>query len=201
MIGSMRLRTVFWNRVVRVVARCVAAGAILFGVAGVSCHAKEMCPWINEQTAAGFLKGDVTATVTHASTGADKAAVAAATVTGISATIGDATCEFAHRDASGGVTRLRIEVVTMGDVAAAFPAYRGRCGTSGQPVRAIGNEAEVCSMAPAGRGAGVGVGEQVVGRVRERAFVVSIAAGAGADQATLRETTLRVAEQVAGFLF
>jgi hypothetical protein len=200
MIGSMKLGTISWNRAVRVVVRCVAVGAVLFGVAGVSCHAKEMCPWINEQTAAGFLKGDVTTTVTHASTGADKAAVAAATVTGISATIGDATCEFVHRDASGGVTRLRIEVVTMGDVAAAFPAYRGRCGTSGQPVRAIGNEAEVCTMA-AGRGAGMGVGEQVVSRVRDRAFVVSIAAGAGTDQATLRETTLRVAEQVAGFLF
>jgi hypothetical protein len=187
------------NRAVRAVARCVAAIAVLFGVAGVSCYAKEMCPWINEQTAAGFLRGDVTATVTHASTGADKAAVAAATATGISATIGDATCEFVHCNASGGVTRLRIEVVTMGDVAAAFPAYRGRCGTSGQPVRAIGNEAEVCSMAPAGRGAGVG--EQIVGRVRDRAFVVSISSVAGTDQATLRETTLRVAEQVAGFLF
>jgi hypothetical protein len=182
-------------------ARCIALFAVLFGGAGMTCHAKVMCPWINDATAAGFLKGEVVATVTRASAGADKAAVAAATATGISATIGDATCEFVHRDASGSVTRLRIEVVTMGDVAAAFPAYRARCGTNGQPVRAIGNEAEVCSMAPAGRGAGVGVGEQVVGRVRERAFVVSMAAGSGTDQATLRETTMRVAEQVAGFLF
>jgi hypothetical protein len=188
-----------WNRAVRLGARWIAVAVVLSCVAGVNCHAKEVCPWINDQTAAGFLKGDVTTTVTHASTGADKAAVAAATATGISATIGDATCEFVRRDAAGGVTRLRIEVVTMGDVSAAFPAYRGRCGTSGQPVRAIGNEAEVCSMTAATRGAGVG--EQVVGRVRDRAFVVSIAAGAGADQATLRETTLRVAEQVAGFLF
>jgi hypothetical protein len=156
-----------------------------------------MCPWINEATAAGFLHGDVTMTVTHTSNGADKAAAAAATATGTSVTVGDATCEFVRHDAAG-VTKLRIEVVTMSDVAAAFPGFRGRCGADSQPVRAIGNEAVVCGATAAVRG---GVAEQVVGRVRERAFVVSISAGAGTDQATLRETTLRVAEQVAGFLF
>ena len=180
------------------VARCVVVFAAMFGVAGVACHAKEMCPWINEQTAAGFLRGDVTTTVTRTSGGVDKAEAAAATVTGTSVTIGDATCEFVHRDASGGVTQLRIEVVTMANVEAGFPAFRGRCGADGQPVRAIGNEAVVCGAKAVVRG---GVAEQVVSRVRERAFVVSMSAGAGGDQATLRETTLRVAEQVAGFLF
>ena len=180
-------------------ARCFALFAVLFGAAGVTCHAKEMCPWINEATAAGFLRGDVTTTVTHSGTGADKAAAAAATVTGTSVTVGDATCEFVRHDASG-TTRLRIEVVTMAKIDAAFPGFRGKCGTDGQPVRAIGNEAVVCGMTGAATVRG-GVGEQVVGRVRERAFVVSISAGAGTDQATLRETTLRVAEQVAGFLF
>jgi hypothetical protein len=102
------------------------------------------------------------------------------------------------RHDAAGVTKLRIEVVTMSDVAAAFPGFRGRCGIDSQPVRAIGNEAVVCGVAAAVRG---GVAEQVVGRVRERAFVVSISAGVGTDQATLRETTLRVAEMVAGFLF
>ena len=177
--------------------RAVALFVVLFGVAGANCHAKEMCPWINEATASGFLHGDVTMTVTHSSTGADKAAAAAATATGTSVTVGDATCEFVRHDASG-LTQLRIEVVTMSDVAAAFPAFRGRCGADSQPVRSIGNEAVVCGMTATVRG---GVAEQVVGRVRERAFVVSISSGAGTDQATLRETTLRVAEQVAGFLF
>lgn len=183
------------------VARSVALLLVLIDVGAAACRAKETCPWINDATAAGFLKGEVVATVRHASTGADKAAVAAATATGISATVEDATCEFVRRDASSGVRRLRIEVVTMGDVAATYPAYRGRCGTNGQPVRAIGNEAEVCRLAPTGRAAGTGTGEQVVGRVRERAFIVWMTAEAGMDQATLRETTLRVAEQVAGFLF
>ena len=86
----------------------------------------------------------------------------------------------------------------MSNVAAAFPGFRGRCGTDSLPVRAIGNEAVVCGMTATARG---GVAQQVVSRVRERAFVVSISAGAGTDQATLRETTLRVAEMVAGFLF
>jgi hypothetical protein len=177
-------------------ARCVALLVVLFCAAGASCRAKDTCPWINEATASGYLHGDVTMTVMHTSTGADKAAAAAATATGTSETIGDATCEFVRHDASG-VTKLRIEVVTMSDVAAGFPAFRGRCGTDSQPVRAIGNEAVVCSM----KATGSGVVEQVVGRVRERAFVVSISSSAGSDQATLRETTLRVAEQVAGFLF
>ncbi len=178
-------------------ARCVALFAVLFGVAGANCHAKEMCPWINEVTASGYLHGDVTMTVMHTSTGADKAEAAAATATGTSVTVGDATCEFAHHDASG-VTQLRIEVVTMSNVTAAFPRFRARCGTDSQPVRAIGNEAVVCGMKATERN---GVAEQVVGRVRERAFVVSISSTAGADQATLRETALRVTEQVAGFLF
>jgi hypothetical protein len=178
-------------------ARCVVLFVVLSGAAGASCHAKDMCPWINEATAAGYLHGDVTMTVTHTSTGADKAAAAAATATGTSVTVGDATCEFVRHDAAG-ATRLRIEVVTMSDVAAMFPGFRGRCGSDGQPVRAIGNEAVVCGMKAMER---AGVAEQVVGRVRERAFVVSISAAAGTDQATMRETTLRVAEQVAGFLF
>jgi len=179
------------------IARCIAVVVIMFGATGIGCFAKGMCPWINEATASGFLHGDVTMTVTHTSTGADKAAAAAATATGTSVTVGDATCEFVRHDAAG-VTKLRIEVVTMSDVAAAFPGFRGRCGSDSQPVRAIGNEAVVCGVAAAVRG---GVAEQVVGRVRERAFVVSISAGVGTDQATLRETTLRVAEMVAGFLF
>jgi hypothetical protein len=179
-------------------ARCFVVVAVLFGAAGVASHAKEACPWINDATASGFLRGDVATTVTHTSGGVDKAEAAAATATGTSVTIGDATCEFVRHDAAG-VTKLRIEVVTMSNIAAAFPGFRGRCGADGQLVRAIGNEAVVCGMT--GSVAHGGVAEQVVGRVRERAFVVSISSGAGADQATLRETTLRVAEQVAGFLF
>jgi hypothetical protein len=177
--------------------RCGALFVVLFGAAGVGSHAKETCPWINEATASGFLHGDVTMTVTHTSNGADKAAAAKATATGTSVTVGDATCEFVRHDASG-VTTLRIEVVTMSNVAAAFPGFRGRCGTDSLPVRAIGNEAVVCGMTATARR---GIAEQVIGRVRERAFVVSISSGAGTDQATLRETTLRVAEQVVGFLF
>jgi hypothetical protein len=195
----MRRLITFERQRLCAVARCAALVAVFFGVAGVTCHAKEACPWINEQTAAGFLRGDVTTTVTHPSGGADKAEAAAATVTGTSVTVGDAVCEFVRHDASGG-SKLRIEVVTMANVEAGYPGFRAKCGADGQPVKAIGNEAVACGMTGAATARG-GVGEQVVGRVRERAFIVSISAGSGTDQATLRETTLRVAEQVAGFLF
>ena len=158
-----------------------------------------MCPWINEATASGYMRGDVTMTVTHTSMGADKAAAAAATATGTSEMVGDATCEFVRHDASG-VAKLHVEVVTMSDFAASFPAFRGRCGADSQAVRAIGNEAVVCSMkAMAGSGVHCGAGRRT--SACDRAFVVSISSSAGTDQATLRETTLRVAEQVAGFLF
>lgn len=178
-------------------ARCVSVLVVLFCAIGTNCRAKEMCPWINEATASGYMRGDVTMTVTHTSMGADKAAAAAATATGTSEMVGDATCEFVRHDASG-VAKLHVEVVTMSDFAASFPAFRGRCGADSQAVRAIGNEAVVCRMKAM---AGGGIVEQVVARVRARAFVVSISSSAGTDQATLRETTLRVAEQVAGFLF
>src|SRR6202012_5580569 len=117
-----------WSESMRLVflVRCVALFVVLFGVAGSACHAKDMCPWINEPTAAGFLRGDVTTTVTHTTGGADKAAAAAATATGTSVTVGDAICEFVRHDASG-VSKLRIEVVTMSDVAAAYPGFRGKC--------------------------------------------------------------------------
>lgn len=178
-------------------ARSVAVIVVLFGAVGVTCDAKDTCPWMNEATAAGYLHGDVTLTVTHTSPGTEKPPAAEAANAGASSTIGDAICEFGRHDASG-ITKLRIEVITMNNVAASFPGIRGRCGAESQAVRAIGNEAVVCSVKAPERG---GVVELVVGRVRERALVVSISAGAGTDQGAVRETALRVAEQVAGFLF
>lgn len=46
------------------------------------------------------------------------------------------------------------------------------------------------------------VSEQVVGRVRDRAFTVRITSSSGvSDRTVLREKAQKVAEQVAGFLF
>jgi hypothetical protein len=145
----------------------------------VVCQTSENCPWLNAATAAGVLKGSVTFTVAHS--GEDKT---------------DATCEFIHNEGAV-LTSLRIEVDTMKDPGREFASYSAKCSQNATPLRAIGNEALVCSL----RGKNQ-FSEQVVSRVRERPFIVkmssSLAPSAGSD---LRERTQKIAEQVAGFLF
>jgi hypothetical protein len=143
------------------------------------CQTSENCPWLNAATAAGALKGSVTFTVTRS--GADNA---------------DATCEFTHQEGAA-LTSLRIEVDTMKNPSREFASYSAKCSQNGTPLRAIGNEALICSLHGKNQ-----FSEQVVSRVRERAFLVRIssnlAPSAGSD---LREKTQKIAEQVAGFLF
>jgi hypothetical protein len=143
------------------------------------CQTSENCPWLNAATAAGALKGSVTFTVTRS--GADNA---------------HATCEFTHQEGAA-LTSLRIQVDTMRDPGREFSSYSAKCGQNATPLRAIGNEALVCSVREKNQ-----FSEQVVSRVRERAFIVkmssNLAPPAGSD---LRERTQKIAEQVAGFLF
>jgi hypothetical protein len=144
------------------------------------CHANEPCPWLNEATAAGFLKAEVTSTVTHPNKEKD-----------------DADCEFIHRDGSI-VTGLQIEVETVSDPNPLFTSYVARCGANPEPVKTIGNEAVVCSL-DGKKGKFV---ETVVGRVRNRVFVVRISSsGDESARATARERGRKIAEQVAGILF
>jgi hypothetical protein len=157
---------------------------ILFGVlwlyAPMICQASEICPWLNAATAGGFLAGTVSFTVTHPGPNKD-----------------DATCEFIRHDGHL-VSGLRIEVETMKDPAHDFASFTSRCGQDRTPLRAIGNEALVCSL----RGKKKQVSEQVVSRVRERAFIVRVSSNARPpDPGVLRETARRASEQVAGFLF
>jgi hypothetical protein len=147
------------------------------------CQTIEKCPWLNAATAAGTLNGPVTFTVTHS--GEDKQ---------------DATCEFIHQEGAA-VSKLRIDVQTMRDPGREFAAYSAKCGQEATPLRAIGNEALVCSLHQQNE-----FSEQVVSRVRERAFLVSITSNAPAPgeselRTDLREKTEKIAEQVAGFLF
>lgn len=95
------------------------------------------------------------------------------------------TCLFT-RDSS----ELRIEVQTIN-----LP-YKPNCGLSPISVKAIGNEAYACSVDAKGGT----VAEQVVGRVRDRAFLVRLASHS-LPRAALREKARSVAEQVAGILF
>jgi hypothetical protein len=152
--------------------------ALAFSLPAV-CQTSENCPWLNAATAAGALKGSVTFTVTRS--GADNA---------------DATCEFTHQEGAA-LTSLRIEVDTMKNPRREFSTYSAKCSQSGTPLRAIGNEALVCSLHGKNQ-----FWEQVVSRVRERAFTVKMSSNLGPSaRSDLRERTQKIAEQVAGFLF
>jgi hypothetical protein len=144
----------------------------------------EICPWLNAATASGVLEGPVVVIVTHPGQNKD-----------------DASCKFTRREGSM-VSELEIEVETMSDPAHDFAAYKARCGSDAAPLRAIGNEALVCSLHETFHGTKKQASEQVVSRVRERAFIVRVSSNAPAQtKIELRDKTQRVAEQVAGFLF
>jgi len=137
--------------------------------------AAEICPWLNAATAGGALGGPVAMTVTRAKAG------------------DDATCNFVRRDGSLQF-ELRIEVETMPSPAKDFASYTARCHSVAVPLKAIGNEALACSD---GQHA-----EQVVGRVRDRAFLVRVSTSDPSSQpSALRDKARKVAEQVAGILF
>lgn len=136
------------------------------------CAAEQKCPWLNAATAEGALGGRVQAQVTQTA------------------------CEFVRRDGSSEST-LRIEVETMaapGELASRL----AQCGSGAAPLKAIGNEAVACSHAEK-KGQ---VAEQVVGRVRNQAFLVRFSSNdPSATSAGMREQARKIAEQIAGFLF
>ena len=183
----------------------VAIGITVCALASTECDAQTRCPWLNAATAAGVLGGEVQMTVTMApesetEKGADQ--------DGYSTpeqrfNRGDALCEFT-RKADSGLYLLRIDVKTMNDPAKQFASFLALCKGSTAPLRGIGNEAVQCGMKD---DAGVGR-EQVIARVRERVFTLTInrppASPAASEKGLangLREDTRNVAEQVAGSIF
>ena len=101
----------------------------------------------------------------------------------------DAACAF-----TSAISELRITVETMDPPHSEYMKQAEQCGADTTPLKAIGNEAVVCS--PNARAA------RVVGRVRNRIFTILITT---TDSSTasdlLREKAHAVAEQVAGILF
>lgn len=156
---------------------------LLLGLAFMSavCHAQAKCPWINEATARGIVGGAVTATVKVSEHGF-----------GI--------CNFSRQQGAA-IHELRISVDIMTDIPKQFPTYLAQCPPKSAPLRAIGNEAVMCSL----QGKGDQYAEIVVGRVRDQGFVVSVSSSVQNDpsmrQETRRERANLVAEQVAGILF
>lgn len=142
--------------------------------------ATQPCPWLNAATAAGVLEAPVTVSVTYFDQDGT-----------------DAACEFTHK-ADHTVRTLRIEVHSMKDLSHDFQRYLAKCGADATPLKAIGNEASMCSMP----GANKDIAEQVVSRVRERAFIVAVISnGTAVKREIIRDKAQNIAEQVAGILF
>jgi hypothetical protein len=95
---------------------------------------------------------------------------------------------------------LRIAVHTMPDISKEFPGYLAQCGAKAVSLKGIGNLAVQC----------LNKGEEViVGRVRERAFVITIKADWISSPPTsptktrnpISDDSENIAEQVAGSMF
>ena len=162
----------------RSLRKCVLALIVL--APGV-CFGQAKCPWIQEATARGILGGAVTANVTIKDNG-------------------DGACEFTRQQ--GDVQRhLSVLVITMTDIPKQYSRFTAQCESKGAPLKAIGNEAVECSIQTQTNL----YAEKVVGRVRDRAFVVTVASSLEDDpsmnQETRREKVHLAAEQVAGILF
>ena len=111
----------------------------------------------------------------------------------------DVTCDFTRKVESGTDT-LRIVVKTMSDQVKDFPTFLALCGGPTVALKGIGNQAIQCMI----KNDGGKAQQQVIARVRDRAFVLTITRPAtepGAAGDELRDDTRNTAEQIAGSLF
>jgi len=144
------------------------------------CAAQEQCPWVNRATAEGAMGGEAVVSVDRVIAGQTR-------------------CAFRLSKAEERV-ELRIEVAPMKDWKAEFAPYKAECNGLSTSLRAIGNEAMMCRIT----GEKDIAGRRVIGRVRDRAFLVTLTAPAGSSVITQDQIASKiqmVAEQVAGNLF
>jgi hypothetical protein len=177
----------------------VVAAGWLFAV--LPCNAEARCPWLNAATAGGVLGGNVEMTVTEpVDPGPVKGVGTAMYSDQVRMDRFDVSCEFS-RKVDSGVYSLRIQVKTMNDFSKEFPALVAQCAGTTVALKGIGNEAVQCVMK---NGSEEGH-EQVIARVRDRSFVLTISRAKGsqaaADESTLSNETRNTAEQIAGSLF
>jgi hypothetical protein len=109
-----------------------------------------------------------------------------------------AACSFDYHDATASRV-LKITVEEVKDPGQAMSAYKARCSAGATPLPAIGNEA--CAIEVKGQTHG----GEVIGRVRDQVFTVTVTTSAQHDpfmpKETLEEKAKNIAEQVAGALF
>jgi len=161
--------------------------AILLGLCAViampsACMAKNNCPWINEATASGLLGGNAEGAFIETTPRQP------------------ADCTFTQQD-SGVMRTLRITVEQSGDPRRQLSAVSSLCGPNSTPVRAIGNEAMMCSL----EGRNSLHGTFLAGRVRDRVFTITLSTTLKNDplftQDSLQAKIHIAAEQVSGNLF
>jgi len=156
----------------------------LVGIMGLpaTAMAANNCAWINEATASGLLGGGAVGEVSGLE--AEKRTI----------------CTFTQRGA-GVIRTLQVTVEISTDPHERLGAIARICGTEAAALKAIGNEALVC---PADDRKG-GLGERVVGRVRDQVFTITMATTLKNDQVLsrneLKSRIYTAAEQVAGNLF
>lgn len=147
----------------------------------VATHAANNCPWMNESTASGLVGGD--------------------TIGEFVVTPGHpSVCTFTQRRSN--VRRiLQIGVEIAADPHARLLSLGKACGTSTEPLSAIGNEAFVCAIHPGEKT----LRQVAIGRVRDQIFTISLSTSLRNDN-DLNKDELRIKiglalEQVAGNLF
>jgi hypothetical protein len=164
-------------------------------------RAQARCPWLNAATAAGVLGGEVqTSVAAPVDPGASKARGVAMYPDQVRMDRFDVPCDFS-RKVDSRVYKLSIAVRTMHDPEKDFASVLALCTGSTTPLRGIGNEAVQCIWKDDSHADD----EQVIARVRDRAFVLTLhrdaTAIAGGSRDGLRDDTRNVAEQIAGSLF
>jgi hypothetical protein len=153
---------------------------VLLAPRAALCQANTGCPWLNVATASGVLRSSESGTMATLSQGSRE------------------TCSFVYRDATASRV-LKITVEEVKDPSQAVNAYKAQCGAGASPLQAIGNEACAAEIK------GQTYGQEVIGRVRDQVFTVTITTSTRNDPSmsrdALEEKTRNIAEQVAGALF
>lgn len=141
-------------------------------------QSESACPWINSATVAGASDVSISVDVQRSGSGS--------------------TCSFSYHQGTA-LHQVRIVVEDAGNPSS-LPLYRAQCATPETPLNGIGNEAVICRAKPR-----FPYAEQVIGRVRDRRFVVFVSSSSRPDTRviadTIRNTATKIAEQVAGNLY
>lgn len=151
-----------------------------FAVAPALCYASGSCPWINAATAFDALG-------------------AAREAAGTGSAITPGSCTFTYQTPDG-LHELRVSVEPSADAPDLFASRKASCGSDARALTAIGNEAIACAVNPKAGS----YGQQVIGRVRDQVFTLTMTANTPRTPAAvndLRQKTEMLADIVSGNLF